>query len=143
LYHKIVLFPNGSVKLVAKMNSDGQGSDEDSRLDESNHTNGDAKVETSSNIKINPDDGDESSVASTSKDAKSQARDRENNISAGKSKTKKKKKGAAHSRLREFRNSYGTKFFADNPPPDNFVEEEVVTHVIGKKSSIGQSLERY
>ena len=83
------------------MNSDGQGSDEDSRLDESNHTNGDAKVENSSNaIKLNPDDGDESSVASTSKDAKSQARDRENNISAGKSKTKKKKKGAAHSRLR-------------------------------------------
>ena len=100
-YPKIVLFPNGTLKLVAKMNSDGQGSDEDSRLEEpNNHTNGDAKAETSSNIKISPDDGDESSVASTSKDAKSQARDRENNISAGKSKTKKKKKGAAHSRLR-------------------------------------------
>ena len=71
------------------MNSDGQGSDEDSRLEEpNNHTNGDAKAETSSNIKISLDDGDESSVASTSKDAKSQARDRENNISPVKSKTK-------------------------------------------------------
>ena len=87
------------------MISDGERSDEDSRLDEASHTNGDAKGEGLSNIKINagtPDEGDESSVASTSKDVKSQARDRDN-ISVGKSKTKKKKKGAAHSRLRYFK----------------------------------------
>ena len=82
------------------MISDGERSDEDSRLDDNNHSNGDAKGETTgTSVKINPDDGDESSVASTSKDAKSQAKDRDSS-SAGKSKTKKKKKGAAHQRLR-------------------------------------------
>ena len=81
------------------MISDGERSDEDSRLDDNNHSNGDAKGETTASVKINPDDGDESSVASTSKDAKSQAKDRDNS-SAGKSKTKKKKKGHAHQRLR-------------------------------------------
>lgn len=121
------------------MISDGERSDEDSRLDD-NNLNGDAKGETTTSVKINPDDGDESSVASTSKDAKSQAKDRDNS-SAGKSKTKKKKKGAAHQRLREFRNSYGTKFFATDPPEDDIAEEEVVTHVVGKKTSIGQSME--
>ena len=57
------------------MISDGERSDEDSRLDDNNHSNSDAKGETTTSVKINPDDGDESSVASTSKDAKSQAKD--------------------------------------------------------------------
>ena len=39
---------------------------------------------------------------------------------------------------REFRNSKGTKFFANDPPPDNIIEEEVVTHVIGKKALLGK-----
>lgn len=83
------------------MLSDGERSDEDSRLDEVT-TNGDVKGETSNSVKMNgnPDDGDESSVASTSKDAKTENRDRDAIAAGGKSKTKKKKKGAAHSRLR-------------------------------------------
>ena len=81
------------------MLSDGERSDEDSRLDEATG-NGDAKAETST-VKMNgnPDDGDESSVASTSKDTKNDGRDRDCAGVGGK-KTKKKKKGAAYSRLR-------------------------------------------
>ena len=40
--------------------------------------------------------------------------------------------------FREFRNSYGTKFFASDPPEDDIVEEEVVTHVVGKKPLLGK-----
>ena len=75
------------------MISDGERSDEDSRMDEStaNGTNGDTKPEIAQTAKVNgggnpADDGDESSVASTSKDVK-ESKDREN---TGKSKTKKK-----------------------------------------------------
>jgi hypothetical protein len=82
------------------MLSDGERSDEDSRLEEA--TNGDAKAEsTASTSKMNgnADDGDESSVASTSKEVKSEAKDKEPSIGSGKSKARKKKKGAAY-RLR-------------------------------------------
>lgn len=81
------------------MNSDGERSDEDSRLDET--ANGDSKTDSTSKLNGggNPDDGDESSVASTSKEAKGETKDREP-TSFAKSKAKKKKKGAAYSRLR-------------------------------------------
>lgn len=84
------------------MLSDGERSDDDSRLDEAS-TNGDVKDrENTASLKVNgnpADDGDESSVASTSKDVKIESKDRDSNVGA-KSKTKKKKKGAAYSRLR-------------------------------------------
>ena len=83
------------------MISDNERSDEDSRLDEA--PNGESKMDTTSsaNSKLNgnPDDADESSVASTLKDMKSESKDKEPR-EFGKSKTKKKKKGAAASRLR-------------------------------------------
>ena len=132
-------------------------------MDEStaNGTNGDTKPEIAQTAKVNgggnpADDGDESSVASTSKDVK-ESKDREN---TGKSKTKKKKKGAAYHRLRyennrqnngsskmlheirncrDFRKSKGYELFTQmSPPPEDVDEEEVVTHVIGKKPLLGK-----
>ena len=120
------------------MISDGERSDEDSRPDETN-ANGDPTPKDPS-VKINggnPDDGDESSVASTSKEAKD-TKETPINQGISKSKTKKKKKGAAHSRLRDFRKSKGYEFFAGIPPENNIEEEEVVTHVIGKKPLLGK-----
>ena len=147
------------------MLSDGERSDEDSRLDESTVANGDhnAKAEISQSAKVNgnnPDDGDESSVASTSKEVK-ESKDRE---IGHKSKTKKKKKGAAYHRLRydldlkkhaikseivrdyrDFRKSKGYEMFnhehlteEDKAEMKNIDEEEIVTHVIGKKPLLGK-----
>ena len=152
------------------MLSDGERSDEDSRLDESAAVaNGDhnAKAEITQSAKVNgnPDDGDESSVASTSKDLKES---KERGESGHKSKTKKKKKGAAYHRLRydksleitrkhavksyenirdyrDFRKSKGYEMFnhehlteEDKSEMKNIVEEEIVTHVIGKKPLLGK-----
>ena len=122
-------------------------------------TNGDTKAAITASAKVNggnpADDGDESSVASTSKDVK-ESKDKE---STGKSKTKKKKKGAAYHRLRydnnrqtngskmlheirncrDFRKSKGYELFTQmSPPPEDVDEEEVVTHVIGKKPLLGK-----
>ena len=151
------------------MLSDGERSDEDSRLDESTVANGDhnVKAEISQSAKVNgnnPDDGDESSVASTSKEVK-ESKDRE---IGHKSKTKKKKKGAAYHRLRydldqkitarkhaiksefvrdyrDFRKSKGYEMFnhehlteEDKAEMKNIDEEEIVTHVIGKKPLLGK-----
>lgn len=57
----------------------------------------------------------------------------------GKSKAKKKKKGAAYLRHRDFRKSKGNEIFSKmSPLPPEYVEEEVVTHVIGKKPLLGK-----
>ena len=154
------------------MLSDGERSDEDSRLDESTATNGDhtpkAEISQSAKVNGNPDDGDESSMASTSKDLK-ESKDR-GSESGHKSKTKKKKKGAAYHRLRydkslemmtkkhavksyyenirdyrDFRKSKGYEMFnhehlteEDKTEMKNIEEEEIVTHVIGKKPLLGK-----
>ena len=39
---------------------------------------------------------------------------------------------------RDFRKSKGYEFFAQSPPDDNIVEEEIVTHVTGKKPLLGK-----
>ena len=77
------------------MLSDTERSDEeDSRLDDAH--NGDSKMDTSSNAKLNGgnlDEGDESSMASTSKDAKNDSKDQKKPGIK-----KKKKKGATDKR---------------------------------------------
>lgn len=134
------------------MISDGERSDDDSRLEDTSAANGNgdsksgdngsSKNANSANAKVNGnnEEGDESSTANASKDSKNEAKDRESGGGGGggKSKTKKKKKGAAYSRLRDFRKSRGYEFFAQTPPSSDIEEEEVVTHVIGKKPLLGK-----